>query len=230
MSIALATLVTRLQGHVPAANGRPTSTEYENAIKDAVSDFNNRVGIRRRATLTMVSGTATYNLPSDFHSLIEFSTLPTFNGALAISSDGLIPLASGTGLTAEEYEVIGQQITIYPTPGYSGTRYLWYKAGHYLDGSSNYPIMTEADVAIIMLKARASAWRFYGEGNSGESMSYSFGSVRVDKKPTAGSSVADRAKGLETEYEDAIKVRIGALLRQQKYNTLDAAIFMNDLL
>lgn len=229
MPFSLSDLVDRLQVHVPAANGRPTSGEYENAIKDAVSDFNNRVGIRRRASLTMVGGTATYNLPSDFHSLIEFSTLPTFNGTLAISSDGLIPLASGTGLLAEEYEVVGQQITIYPTPGYSGARFLWYKAGHYLDGDDSYPNMTEADVAIIMLKARATAWRFYGDGNS-EGFSYSFGSVRVDKKATPGSSVADKAKSLETEYDEAIKARIGALIRQQKYNVLDAAIFMNDLL
>lgn len=228
MAIALSDLVTRLTADVPASGGRPSATQYENAIKDAVTDFNNRVGTRRRASLTIVSGTATYSLPTDFHSLIEFSNLPTFDGTIAISSDGLIPLASGSGLGVEEYEIVAGQITIYPTPGYGGTRYLWYRAGHTLNGSDEYPNMTEADVAIIMLKARANAWRYAAEGKA-EGMSYSFGAVKVDTKAQV-STYQDRATKVEGEYEEAIRVRIGAMSRRTKYSYLDAAIFMNDLM
>ncbi len=227
MSIALSDLVDRLEADVPTSGGRPSATQYENAIKDAVTDFNNRVGTRRRASLTIVSGTATYSLPTDFHSLIEFSNLPTFNGSIAISSDGLMPLMSGTGLSVEEYEIVASQITIYPTPGYGGTRYLWYRAGHYLNGSDEYPNMTEADVAIIMLKARANAWRFSAEG-SFEGMSYRFGSVQVDKKQQVN-TIQERATKLEGEYEDAVKARIGAISRQTQYSYADVAMFMNDL-
>lgn len=227
MSVALADLVDRLEADVPASGGRPSATQYENAIKDAVTDFNNRVGIRRRTSLTIVSGTATYTLPTDFHSLIEFSNLPTFNGSVAISSDGLIPLSSGSGITVEEYEIVNGQITIYPTPGYGGTRYLWYRAGHYLNVSDAYPNMTEADVAIIMLKARANAWRYTAEG-SFEGMSYRFGSVQVDKKQQVN-TMQERASKLEGEYNEAIEKRIGAITRQTQYSYGDLALFMNDL-
>ena len=82
MSIALSALVSRLQSDVPARNDLPSSAQYEQAIKDAVSDYSGRRPLRKLTTLSIVSGTSTYDLPDDFLKVIRLESL--------LSQDGVI--------------------------------------------------------------------------------------------------------------------------------------------
>ena len=229
--MTLADLVEQLQAYVPVVSaGVPSENQYEIAVKDAVANFNLRVGIRRRHALAVVSNVATYALPDDFNKLIELKWLPvSADGAVAITSEGLVPLAAGRTSVYDGYEIVGKQITFYPTPTYTGTRIVWYRAGHYLDDDA-YPLMDEADAAIIMLKAQALAWRMAGAlgGDAAAGISYSFGAVKVDKKsPT--DTPAGRAQKFEMAYKMAITERIGSIIQQQQYTAYDAAVFLNDL-
>ena len=125
MSIALAALISRLQQAVPPRDDIPTANQYELAVKDAALDLSSRLALRKRAEIQVVSGTATYDLPADFLSLIRLETNLTGEGDTLITDQGLVPLPLDL---SEDFTTGGQQITFYPTPGYSATRYAWYRA------------------------------------------------------------------------------------------------------
>lgn len=223
MAKALSALVTQLQGYVPASGGIPSADQYEQAIKDAVNNFNDRVGFKRRASLSIVANTATYALPADFLKVIELVTLPS-NGMVTIVGSNLILGSPGhTGLK-EEWEILSGQITFYPTPGYTGTRYLWYKAGHVLDEDDAYPHMDDADAGLIMLKARALSLRLKADQASA-GLTYRFGDVQVQKQITGDQT---KATNLEKDYNDAIEKRIGIIGSRSEYRAEDVAAFMDE--
>jgi len=56
MPISLEILITRLQSDVPARSGVPDSGQYEQAVRDAVGDFNQRAPMQKVAVLSVVSG------------------------------------------------------------------------------------------------------------------------------------------------------------------------------
>ena len=92
MTINLALLTSQLQDAVAARNDVPDSGGYEQAVKDAVMDYSNRVPIRKRANVSIVSGTATYSLPSDFLKLISFPSVLENSGGVMVSDTGIIPV------------------------------------------------------------------------------------------------------------------------------------------
>lgn len=189
MTIALTTLVTQLQADVPARNSIPSATQYEQCIKDAVADYSRRKPRRKVTTLTVVSGTASYDLPEDFVRLIRISQPAEYaDSGVIISSDGLVPVGSKDW---EEHHTIAagadgiMKITIYPTPTYSTTRDLWYSAGHVLNGSDEYAEMTWRDSDVIMYKARALALELQANKAAQEAWQYSIGDERVGKEKLA---------------------------------------------
>lgn len=177
----LAVLVAELQSEVPAVNSVPTSTQYAQAVKDAVADFSRRCGIGKWAQLVIVRGTAAYALPADFLSMISLASLTGVDGVL-ISSTGIIPLAADF---SEEYSILNKQITFTPTPTYSMTRDYKYKAGWVLTGdtgSETYATMGDDEKQIVMIKAKGMAMQKLANSlASGGGMKYSFGAVSVDK-------------------------------------------------
>ena len=223
MSQALSDLVTSLQGYVSASSGIPSAEQYEQAIKDAVRNFNRRVGFKRRASLTFVSGTTTYTLPTDFIKLIELVSLPTSGTVRIIGSDLILNGTTRTPI-AEEYEIVGGQITFFPTPGYSGTRYLWYKAGHVLSGADVYANMDDEDAGIIMLKARALSLRLKADQASA-GLTYRFGDVQVQKQITGEQT---KATNLEKDYDDAIEKRVGVVGSRSEYRAEDVTAFLDE--
>lgn len=225
MAKTLAALVAQLQGYVPASGGTPSSAQYEQAIKDAVSNFNDRVGFKRRASLSIVDNTSTYTLPADFLKVIELVTLPS-NGMVTIIGSNLMLGSPGQSGLKEEWEILNRQITFYPTPGYTGTRYLWYKAGHVLDESAAYPNMDDADAGLIMLKARALSLRLKADQAS-TGLAYRFGDVQVQKQSTDDQT---KATNMEKDYDDAIEKRIGVIGSRSEYRAGDVAAFMDEYL
>lgn len=213
MSVLLSTLEARLTTDVPAVDGVPSTTQYENAIKDAVRDFSERCGVEQIGTLNVVPGTATYDLPADFLKLIVLETFESIDGVI-ITASGLIP----TNITYEErFTIRNGQITFYPTPSYTMARDFRYKAawvGTVIEDSGSgddldYETMSEREARIILLKAQSIALGKQANAQASTSIKYSFGAVSED---LGGSAESGRksSESIEKEYLAACKVYNGA--------------------
>lgn len=211
MSIALSELIERLQEDVPADSGVPSADQYERAIKDAVRDFSRRAGQEKIWDLDVVANTATYDLPADFLSVIALQNFWSTDGVLN-TPQGLIPIPSGF---TERITTRNGQLTILPTPSYTLTRQLRYKAGWALTEGADedystddfYEDMGEEEAGIILLKARSLAQRKKDNASSGGGYRYQVGGVSVDT--TQSSSAAQTPESLESDYLERVKVYVG---------------------
>lgn len=181
MAKTLAVLVAQLQSEVPAVNSVPTTTQYQQAIKDAALEFSRRCGQGKWAELNIVSGTPTYDLAADFLGLISLEMMVGVDGVI-ISSTGLIPVSADW---EEEYTIRNKQITFTPTPTYTLTRDYKYKAGWILTGTDpdqTFAEMGDEEAQIVMIKAKGLALEKKSNAMaSSGGMKYSFGAVSVDK-------------------------------------------------
>lgn len=209
----LSDLVAILSDEVPQSGGVPTSAQYEQAIKDAVTDFSRRCGREKLATLNIVSGTATYDLPADFLTLIMLESFSSLDGVI-VSSAGIIPLEREWN---EEYTIRNRQITFFPTPTYNMARDFAYKAAWVLTtadedyGVQEYATLTDDEAQIVLLKAQGIAISKKASALQGSTMSYSLGAVKVDK----GGAVENYTKqeyALHGEYVQACNQYNGASL------------------
>ncbi len=212
MSIALADLVTRLQGEVPAQDSTPSATQYNDAVKDAVHAYNGRIGRRKYAEIAVTSGTAVYALPADFMKVIELISVgAAVAGGVLINHTGIIPVSS---TWTEEHTIAGRSITFIPTPAYTLSRYLWYKAGHVLSGTSpdeEYADMLDYEVSVIMLKAQAIAWRLVGtKASRTKGWKYQIGDVMIDKS-NVGKQLSGWMSDFDTEFDRRINHLIGTV-------------------
>jgi len=205
MSVTLADLVARLQADVPARSGVPSTAQYTQAVKDAVNDYAQRCPMTLIMTLNVISGTASYTLPTNFLFVIKLDDFTSQDGIIH-TGDGIVPLSSYWN---ERYTVNGQTLTFTPTPSYTLARTLRYAAGHALDGSSAYPYLTDADASILILLAQALALRKQALAAvttvGGEITEYAIGDERV-KKATPSESLRTLADTLEAEYRARVNV------------------------
>jgi hypothetical protein len=198
MSTTLAALVALLQSEVPAVDGVPTTAQYEQAVKDAVMEFSHQCGLTTIATLSVVSGTATYSLPPNFLKLIMLESFASADGVI-ISATGLIPVSADW---EEEYTIVNKQITFFPTPTYSLGRDYKYKAGWAMTGtagSETYATLGEDEARIVLLKAKAIAVTKQNNATGGSPLKYSLGAVSVDNSAYVQSN-ASWADSLEKEF------------------------------
>src|SRR6185436_21175762 len=159
MGILLSDLVERLAGDVPAEDGVPSATQYEKAVQDAVRDFSERCGLEQIATLQIVPGTATYDLPADYLKMISLESFTSADGVI-ISAQGIIPISTNW---EERHTIRNGKITFYPTPTFSMAREFHYKAAwvptvideDYAD--EEYETMGEREARIVLLKAKSIA-------------------------------------------------------------------------
>ena len=205
MTIALSTLSSRLQGDVAARNSVPSSTQYEQCVRDAVADFSRRAPMQKVTTIAVVSGTASYALPADFMKIIRFALALNVQAGILNTASGIIPVA---GTFKERVMVQGNALVIYPTPLYTMTRELWYMAGYVLDSSYSYPDLTDEAASIVMLKARAEAMGLQANDAAKESWSYTIGDESVTKT-NLGPQMREQVKAVETQYLAAVSKYIG---------------------
>lgn len=205
MAKTLDELVAELTGEIPAMGGVPSAAQYERAIKDAALDFSRRAGTEKITSLAVVSGTATYDLPADFLSLISLDSIYNPSGVLN-TPDGLIPLSA---TFCEEITFRNGQLTINPIPTYTLTRQMNYKAGWALTGQTpTYEDMGDEEAAIILLKAQALAQVKKNNARSGSAYRYTIGGVTVDTTSQASASDKD-VDQLESEYEKRVDKYVG---------------------
>lgn len=203
MTKALADMVTDLQEDVPAVDGVPTDAQYERAIKDAVAEFSRLCGLKKTTTLSIVSGTAVYSLATDFLKMITIDALVGIEGVIVSSK--LIPVSKDF---EEEYTIVNKTITFYPTPAYTMTRYYSYKAAWVLDESDEYPL-TDDEVEIVMLKAKAIAFEKINNASASAGFKYSIGNMSVDKSGVS-EGYGNRVKNFEERFEKACRDYNGA--------------------
>lgn len=203
-------LVTRLQEDCPADEGVPSAEQYERAVKNAVADFGERAGRVKRATLQIVTGTASYDLPEDFLKMVKMLGLCSEDGVL-ITPQGLIPVTPGY---REEYRVNGLTITFYPTPAYSVAREYRYKAGWALSVDSLegefYDDLTEREAGIVLLLAQSLATSKQLNALGG-GFAYRQGDVSVDTTNQA-QGLSSRVDALKRDYLEAVNAYIGTFL------------------
>ncbi len=211
MGTTLAALIAELQSEVPAVNSVPTVAQYTQAIKDAVAEFSRRCGLMKIAELSIISGTAAYNLPADFLKLIMLES-PSGADGVIISNTGIIPLSAEW---EETHQIINKIITFFPTPGYSMTREYRYKSAWALTGSSGsetYADMGDDEAQIVMIKAKGFAKEKLANAlASGGGMKYSLGAVSVDKGSGAETLTSDMY-ALHGQFVDACERYNGAVL------------------
>lgn len=221
MSVALDDLITRLQADVPARGSVPSTAQYEYAVKDAVADFSRRRPMTLITTLSIVSGTASYDLPGDFLFIIKLDDFTATDGIIHTSA-GIVPLSSDWN---ERFTVNGLTITFIPTPSYTLARTLRYAAGHVLNESEVYPYLTDEDAGILLLKAQAIALRKQAlaavTASTGEIVEYAIGDERV-KKSSPSQVLSAQASSLESAYLAA--VQHGATGSRARYDTNEVLI------
>ena len=200
MTKALADMITDLQEDVPAVDGTPSDTQYERAIKDAVAEFSRLCGLVKNTTINIVSGTATYNLPTDFLKKIQLDNVLEPEHNVVITATGIIPFGP-TNQFEEEITIRNGVMTIYPAPQYTMARYLEYKAAWVLDESDNYPL-TEDEVEIVMLKAKAIVFEKVDNASASSGIKYTIGNMSVDKSGL-GDGYSKRVGEFEDKFERA---------------------------
>jgi len=198
MGVTLATMALRLERSVPALNDVPG--DYDQLVKDAVAQLSSDVPMTKTMQLAMVSGTAAYDLPSDFRFLISLESIRRPDG-LIIGNGGLIPVSPSF---EEYYDVEGNRIVFTPTPTYSLSRTLRYGAGHVLDGNDSYPRLTENGARIALLYAQHLALMAQANTVAPAGWKYQIGDEMVDKSGQAG-KLREQADGLLKQYQAAVK-------------------------
>lgn len=205
MTVALADLVSRLQVAVPAKNDVPSTADYQQHIKDAVLQLAQDVPLIRTAELAIVAGTATYTLPSDFLFLIAVDAIAGHaRDGVIIGSNGLVPVARDW---CERCEVVGGEITFYPTPVYTTLRTLRYAALYELTGTSGneqYNALTQNGARIALLYAQYLALTQQASAVAGDGWRYQIGDEMVDKS-NQGKGISNQADGLLSQYRRAVQ-------------------------
>lgn len=204
MAIALSTLTSRLQSHVPARDGVPS--DYDQITKDAVAQLNADAPVRRRANLNIVAGTDSYSLPSDFLFLIGVEW-PVGVGDVLITEAGIVPM-SVQAIAPESHFIENNQISFIPAPGYTTTLYYRYAAAHVLDESNEYPLLSENAARVALLYGQYLALSSQSE-QSGGGWRYQIGDEMVDKS-RVGDSLANQAHGALLRYRQAVRSLVGS--------------------
>lgn len=215
MSVRLIDWIERLQADVPARDGVPTSDQYQQAILDAVVDFNNRATRQKVATIQIVSGQASYAMPADFWKYIRM-TWRTARDVI-ISPEGLIPLSPFQ--PPDHHTITGLTLTFYPTPQYTVPRDLWYGAGHVLstvDEAQVYAEMLPQEQNIIHLRAQYLALMKLANIATQQAWSYNLGAEGVNKTVLAD-KIREQAKELQADYEARVKAWVGDHASTAKY-------------
>jgi len=197
---SLASLVIRLKEDVPAWEETPTDEQYLRCVRGAIGDYQALVPLKKRTTVSVVAGTASYDLPSDFLAVIRLPALTSPDNVL-VSGAGLIPTdASGRD---ERWEIVGQTITFYPTPTYTLERVLWYSAGYVIEGSNEYQGLSEAQAETVLLRAAARALRMQANYAARMAWQYTVESERVSKEQLS-KAFAAQAQELDGQFAQVV--------------------------
>lgn len=185
-------------------------------VEDAVEQLSQDVPILTSATLSIVSGQDTYDLPSDFAFLVELPALVSSDNVL-LSNDGIIPLSAAWD---ERWYIEGDQVRFEPVPAYTLTRTLRYAARYVLvDGA--YPRLSENGARIALLYAQYLVMQARAQVAASDGWRYRIGDEEVDKTRVVA-SLQEQVKATYAAYQAAVKQLrgLGSMQRTRVYDGL----------
>lgn len=204
MGLALADLISQLQGDVPQRGNVPSTTQYQQCVTRAVADYSRRRPILRRTELDIVQSTAEYDLPDDFWKLVAVQSWDPAGGVM-VTGSGLVPVPTGF---EERYEVLGRTLVIHPTPTYTlDDRDVTYLAVHVLSGEEDaeeYAYLTDEDADILLKKAAVLALKLVANSMAVRASDYSVRDVRENASDPL-KEIRQQIKDLDAEYEAALR-------------------------
>jgi hypothetical protein len=200
--MTLTGMATELERLVPGGAG------YDAAVREAVGDFGYRVPRVLIGTLSVVAGTAGYDLPAGFIRLIELAGTGT-----AVFRDGNGYLVPG-GMGDERHTISGGRITFYPTPAYTLARTMRYAAGYPYDATTDeFTGLTDDLARIALMRAQATTLRGLATAAAaGAGLSYRIGDVSVQR--TVTQAHGQLAAELDAAYLDACRRVTGFIGRR----------------
>ena len=197
MTIAIAQLADRLHRAVPARNGVPG--DYDRLAQDAVHQLSQDVPVITTATIQVVAGQATYDLPADFLFEIELTGMPVQSGII-VGSNGLIPMGDGW---QEQHYIEGEMLRLDPVPTYTAARTLRYAAQH-VAVNGVYPRLSENGARVAMLYGQYLALLEQANAVAGDGWAYKIGDESVDKRGQ-GASIQAQASAALSSYQNALR-------------------------
>ena len=208
MSADLADLIISLQDDVPAIDGTPNYDQARRFVIESVADFSRRVGRVKSATLSIVSGTETYDLPNDCMRIVYMQPL------------GELTVTDGSRPSSESWFVQDVQITLQDSfgdpPAYSCARKYRYQAGFYLDPvTETYADLGPEESGIVLLLAASKALISQANISSGQDWEYTLADEKVSKRGL-GKALVDQASTNRAEYLSRVKGYIGALFSEYR--------------
>ena len=149
---------------------------------------------------------SSYSRLCSMYAVTELTRSETDDKAYPLPSDFLFKIKV-VGDDLPGHYVAGGEVkfTVRPTQDEIA---LQYGAGHTLDESDEYPLMTDEDAQIIALKLKAIV---AGKNDDGVS-EYKIGDVQVK------GGAAKRVETLEKQYLAAVKAKIGAVGMRSRYD------------
>ena len=222
MAVSIDVLIERLYSDVAQQNGIPVDMQYRAAVESAVNDFSEVVGMVKSVEISVVSGTATYDLPADFISFIKF--IGSFNDGILVPPGGkIIPL--GSNVNSEQAFVNGGKLLLVPTPNYTADRDVLYLAGYTLDVSDVYQDLTSHLALIIAPKAAANLLKLVKTSAASGSFRFTFGDLTVDKS-NATKALSEAAGQFEAEYASLVKKHNGPIGLRASFSSSEIAMFL----
>lgn len=196
--VGLMDLSARLQRSVPQRNNIPA--DYDQLVMDAVNQLGNDLPIITSWQFTTTAGVASYDLPSDFLSLIELN-LPVSSGGVLITNDGLVPVSEQW---TQGYYIEGMTIRFDPAPRSSTTQVMRYAATYALNDQQVFPRLSENGARIALLYAQYLALMEQANTAQHNAWSYKIGDESVDKSKQGSGLMAQAGEVLKL-YSTAIK-------------------------
>lgn len=215
MAVTLADLKSRLQSSVPARGGVPSSIDYEQHIMDGVLQLATDVPLMRVATLSIVNGTATYNLATDFLFLVELEGVASADGVI-LSDAGIVPVSA---LWEERYYIDGSTVTFDPVPAYTMGRDYRYAALYELTGGT-YARLAQNGARVALLYAQYLVLQQQAAVVAGDGWKYQIGDEMVDKS-NQGRGLLTAAQGLLAQYQVAVKQQKGFAGSRARYTGIE---------
>jgi hypothetical protein len=169
--------------------------QVEQAIKDAVTDLNERTPVLKTVDLAIVAQQANYTLPADYVRLEQLHP--------GVIYAGMVP--DHPPITGERVVVQGGVLTIMPTPTSTYKRTLDYWAGHVLNVTT-YQTLSASDVLAVLYKAQASVLLLQANKAAQQAWSYQVGEERTSKEKLAAELRA-QANGMEQQYLNTLTAR-----------------------
>ena len=210
----LTELVARLTAVAPPVGGKPTSAQYEQAVREAGADFGFPRPRIAPAPLAPFAGTAAHALPHRLPRLIGLAA-PDHRTR---DADGFLVAFDTAAGPATRHPIPGSPLTFSPAPAYTGTLGLWYAAGYpYDDADDIFTGLTGQAEDVVMLRAQANALRVLASATAaGRGLNYRIGDVSI-QRPTAQPH-SQLAGEMDAAYADACRAMTGFIGARASYS------------